>query len=127
MRTDDADRGDVTQSWISHLEPAAATAARGVGTLFRAIQLGSACAAGAILAGCGMSSSMTSGIGNGILGGSASVTAAPKGVNEEQLLHAAKSDGEVITGASRQHAWLSADADLGARKASDRLRRWAHG
>ena len=74
-------------------------AARGVGTLFRTIQLGAACIAGAMLAGCGLSSSMTSGIGNGILGGSPSAVAAPKGVNEEQLLHAAKSDGEVVTGA----------------------------
>ena len=66
----------------------------------KSIRLGSACLAGAMLAGCGLSSSMTSGIGNGILGGSSvSAVAAPKGVNEEQLLHAAKSDGEVITGA----------------------------
>lgn len=42
---------------------------------------------------------MTSGIGNGMLGGGAAPTSAPKGVNEDQLLHAAKSDGEVVTGA----------------------------
>ena len=54
--------------------------------------------AGATLAGCGLSS-MTSGIGSGILGGGQSAGTAPKGVNEEQLLHAAKSDGEVVTGA----------------------------
>ena len=47
-----------------------------------------------LLTGCGLSS-MTSGIGNGILGGSSAAAVTPKGVNEEQLLHAAKSDGEV--------------------------------
>jgi hypothetical protein len=52
----------------------------------------------AALGGCGLSS-MTSGLGNGILGGSSSAVSVTKGVNEEQLLHAAKSDGEVVTGA----------------------------
>ena len=50
------------------------------------------------LAGCGLSS-MTSGLGSGILGGGAVSAPAAKGVSEELLLHAAKSDGEVVTGA----------------------------
>lgn len=74
-------------------------AARVYGMTSKCIRLAAACLSGALLAGCGISSSMTSGIGNGILGGSVSAVAAPKGVNEEQLLHAAKSDGEVVTGA----------------------------
>jgi hypothetical protein len=95
-----ADRDDVKQSQFSRLTLGAAMAAvRGERRTAKKIGLGLACLAGPMLAGCGISSSMTSGIGNGILGGSVSTVAAPKGVNEEQLLHAAKSDGEVITGA----------------------------
>jgi hypothetical protein len=67
------------------------------GAGLRAAALSVACGAGTLLGGCGLSS-MTSGLGNGILGGQSAVSVT-KGVNEEQLLHAAKSDGEVITGA----------------------------
>lgn len=46
------------------------------------------------LQGCGLSS-ITSGIGGGILGGGSAAGAAPKGVTEEGLLSAAKSDGDL--------------------------------
>ena len=68
------------------------------GAPWRASGLLLVCAMAASVGGCGLSS-MTSGLGNGILGGSQSAVSVTKGVNEEQLLHAAKSDGEVITGA----------------------------
>ena len=64
----------------------------------KTLGLGAFAVAFAGLGGCGLSS-MTSGLGSGILGGAAVSATAPKGVNEEQLLHAAKSDGEVVTGA----------------------------
>lgn len=50
------------------------------------------------LQGCGLSS-MTSGIGGGIMGGGSSQSATPNGVNEDQLLTAAKSEGDLTTGA----------------------------
>ena len=51
------------------------------------------------LGGCGISS-MTSGLGNGILGGGQAAPAGTQGgLNEDQLLQAAKSDTDVVTGA----------------------------
>ena len=51
------------------------------------------------LGGCGLSS-MTSGLGGGILGGGQPApTSASGGVSQEQLLQAAKADTEVVTGA----------------------------
>lgn len=47
----------------------------------------------AVIGGCGVST-LTSGIGGGMFGGSSSKASDAKGVSEEQLLVAAKSDGE---------------------------------
>lgn len=58
--------------------------------------------AGLAVAGCGMSS-LTSGLGGGVFGGSSGNGAAVDGVSEEQLLQAAKADGgapgAAVTGA----------------------------
>jgi hypothetical protein len=67
----------------------------------------------ASLAGCGLSS-VTSGIGGGVLGGSGSGSGQVKSVTEEQLLTAAKSDepatgstsvGEIAHGCPRFAIW----------------------
>jgi hypothetical protein len=50
-------------------------------------------AALAVLQGCGLSS-ITSGLGGGLMGGSASKGSSAKSVSEESLLSAAKSDGD---------------------------------
>ena len=109
--THHADRNDVKQSALAqahlvaqvHLGAAGAAVGTAPGSRAksrksRAAGLALAGCVGSMLGGCGLSS-MTSGLGNGILGGSQAPVSASKGINEEQLLHAAKSDGEVITGA----------------------------
>jgi hypothetical protein len=53
----------------------------------------------ALITGCGVST-LTSGIGGGVFGGSGSTATATKGVSEEQLLVAAKSDGGDNSGGS---------------------------
>jgi hypothetical protein len=66
----------------------------------------------AVFGGCGVST-LTSGIGGGIFGGSGSKTAEAKGVSEDQLLLAAKADGgegsgsggEVAHGCPRFVVW----------------------
>ncbi len=60
---------------------------------------GAAFAMTALVAGCGVST-LTSGLGGGVFGGSSSTPTATKGVSEEQLLVAAKSDGGDSTGGS---------------------------
>jgi hypothetical protein len=78
-RADNADRGDVTRPTQSKARCA--------------LRIATLALAPALLAGCGLSS-ITSGIGGGILGGGAKTeAAAPSGVSKEQLLSAAKSDG----------------------------------
>lgn len=66
-----------------------------------------------LLAGCGLSS-LTSGLGGGVLGGSSSQKAEVKSVTEEQLLSAAKADegatgstaaGEIAHGCPRFTVW----------------------
>ncbi len=63
------------------------------------VRLGAALALIGLVAGCGVST-LTSGIGGGVFGGSGASPAATKGVSEEQLLVAAKSDGGDSTGGS---------------------------
>lgn len=68
--------------------------------------------AAALVAGCGLST-LTSGLGGGVFGGSSPKQAQAAGVNEEQLLAAAKQDttqalpagGEVSHGCPRFNAW----------------------
>ena len=62
-----------------------------------------------MLAGCGVST-LTSGIGGGMFGGGSTKPAEAKGVSEEQLLIAAKSDeagngGDVAGGCPRFLVW----------------------
>ncbi len=60
---------------------------------------GAAIAVIGLLAGCGVST-LTSGLGGGVFGGSSSTSTASKGVSEEQLLTAAKAEGGDSTGGS---------------------------
>lgn len=62
--------------------------------------LGTACLAAVLsglLAGCGMSS-LTSGLGTSILGGSSSASQEPSAVTEQELLAAAKAGGNQVVG-----------------------------
>lgn len=75
---------------------ASSTLARVCRPTFR---LGAALALIGLVAGCGVST-LTSGIGGGVFGGPGASPAATKGVSEEQLLVAAKSDGGDSSGGS---------------------------
>jgi hypothetical protein len=73
------------------------------------VSVGLICLAGLLLSGCGLSS-LTSGIGGGIFGGSNSSRNEAKGVTEEQLLSAAKADsqvggGDIAHGCPRFQVW----------------------
>jgi hypothetical protein len=76
------------------------------------VRLGTAAALAAVLAGCGVST-LTSGLGGGIFGGSGTPTTSTKGVSEEQLLTAAKAEandgfgsgGEAVGGCPRFVVW----------------------
>ena len=77
------------------------------------VRAGAAIALVGLLAGCGVSS-ITSGLGGGVFGGSSTASTSTKGVSEEQLLTAAKaeggdnaggSSGEVSAGCPRFVVW----------------------